>query len=99
MQHEQSSYEVDSLPEKSKFTQCSILSDRAVESRKKHPTKFENKKFSFLFTVPIKSTIVKSSVKSTKFKYLICTYVEETQRSSIHHNENILSTALSCNNK
>ena len=38
--------EVDSLPEKSRFTQCSILSDRAVESRKKHPTKFENKKFS-----------------------------------------------------
>ena len=38
--------EVDSLPEKSRFTQCSILSDRAVESIKKHPTKFENKKFS-----------------------------------------------------
>jgi hypothetical protein len=38
--------EVDSLPDKTKFTQCSVLSDRAVESRKKHPTKFENKKFS-----------------------------------------------------
>ncbi|CAB4040834.1 Hypothetical predicted protein [Paramuricea clavata] len=43
--------EVDSLPEKSRFTQCSILSDRAVESRKKHPTRFQNKKFSSSLSV------------------------------------------------
>ena len=35
------------MPEKSRFTQCSIISDRAVESRKKHPTKRQRRRETF----------------------------------------------------